>query len=345
MFILFYFLNLFNNREPKVDRESKDKKHKDSILFHIFAYIMDETNCKYVSSRGLLKSCDITYSQPISSIPFLPDFSKMYNGCSVYVCNDAIQNLAKVIHLLNHRFILVSGDADTEIYKNVFSSLKDFKTFIENEKIIHWFSQNSNISHPKLTNLPIGLDYHSNVYSYQYFHPIQKEQILSEIKNKSIPFYNRIPKCYINFCSPPNFYKYKQHRQQILQNISKELIFREQENQNVFQCWTNQIEYAFVISPFGNGMDCHRTWEALILGCIPIVYSCGLDSLFEDLPVLIVKDWNEITQELLDNTIETFKKRALLSLKQVSSTDSNLRPYDYNKLTLSYWKNKINSYK
>ena len=29
--------------------------------------------------------------------------------------------------------------------------------------------------------------------------------------------------------------------------------------------------YAFAISPIGKGLDCHRTWESLILGQIVIV--------------------------------------------------------------------------
>ena len=29
--------------------------------------------------------------------------------------------------------------------------------------------------------------------------------------------------------------------------------------------------YKFALSPEGNGIDCHRTWECLYLGVIPIV--------------------------------------------------------------------------
>jgi large-conductance mechanosensitive channel len=84
-----------------------------------------------------------------------------------------------------------------------------------------------------------------------------------------------------------------------------------------------------VISPFGNGMDCHRTWEALVLGCITIVSSSGMNELFKDLPALIVNNWSDVTQDLLDNTIEEFNKKT----------------FNYEKLQLNYWKNKINSYK
>ena len=48
--------------------------------------------------------------------------------------------------------------------------------------------------------------------------------------------------------------------------------------------------YEFVLSPPGVGIDCHRTWEILFFGGIPIVESSSLDSLFDDLPVVIVKD-------------------------------------------------------
>jgi hypothetical protein len=85
--------------------------------------------------------------------------------------------------------------------------------------------------------------------------------------------------------------------------------------------WKNMLNFKYVISPHGNGLDCHRTWEAIFLGCIPIVRTSALDPLFEGLPVLIVREWSHITQRLLD----TFQP-------------------DYSqleKLELSHWSNKF----
>ena len=84
-------------------------------------------------------------------------------------------------------------------------------------------------------------------------------------------------------------------------------------------------KYAFVLSPLGNGLDCHRTWEALVLGAIPIVKSGPLDPLYSDLPVLIVQEWSDVTPELLQATIENFKQR----------------DFNYAKLDLNYWAAKI----
>ena len=41
------------------------------------------------------------------------------------------------------------------------------------------------------------------------------------------------------------------------------------------------IKYTFILSPAGIGLDCHRTWEALCLGCIPIVCIPEFKNLFE----------------------------------------------------------------
>jgi hypothetical protein len=75
----------------------------------------------------------------------------------------------------------------------------------------------------------------------------------------------------------------------------------------------------------GHGMDCHRTWESLMLGTIVIVKKSQLDSLYDGLPVLIVNDWDEITQELLDKTIEEFKNKN----------------FNYERITLKFWVDKI----
>ena len=53
-------------------------------------------------------------------------------------------------------------------------------------------------------------------------------------------------------------------------------------------------KYKFILSPPGAGIDCHRTWEALYCGTIPIVISSSINELYEDLPVLTVSSWDVI---------------------------------------------------
>ena len=106
------------------------------------------------------------------------------------------------------------------------------------------------------------------------------------------------------------------------------MIYYEPTRIERYESWKNQSEYAFIASPHGNGIDCHRTWEALCLGCIVIVKTSPLDDLYDGLPVLIVGEWSDICENLLLETIEKYK-----------SMDFN-----YEKLTLNYWMNKINEF-
>jgi hypothetical protein len=54
--------------------------------------------------------------------------------------------------------------------------------------------------------------------------------------------------------------------------------------------------YKFVAAPPGNGLDTHRTWEAIYLGCIPIVLRSHMTMRFSELglPVLIVDSFEEV---------------------------------------------------
>jgi hypothetical protein len=54
--------------------------------------------------------------------------------------------------------------------------------------------------------------------------------------------------------------------------------------------------YSFVASPPGNGLDCHRTWEAMYLGCVPIVLRSHMTQNYEllGLPVWVVDSFEEL---------------------------------------------------
>jgi hypothetical protein len=63
-----------------------------------------------------------------------------------------------------------------------------------------------------------------------------------------------------------------------------------------------------------------RTWEALALGVIPIVHRAytPFDAMFEDLPVLIVDRWSDITLDLLLATLDAFRHKKFEADKLLS---------------------------
>jgi len=59
--------------------------------------------------------------------------------------------------------------------------------------------------------------------------------------------------------------------------------------------------YKFIISPEGNGIDCHRHYEALMAGCIPIVEDNHLiREKYRGCPILFTKDYSEINEFYLE---------------------------------------------
>lgn len=281
----------------------------------------------FVSSRGIIESCDTRSITPISSIKQVINYNKTIRSGVVYICGSAIKHfIEKGFDNITEKIILVSGDCDEDMPNDVIDE-QTFKKFIEDPRIVHWYCQNMTVIHPKITIIPIGLDYHT-LSIRPLWGPIttanDQERILKSIISNSKPFWDRTGKCYANFHFSMNT-KYGYDRLDALNNIEKDLVYYEPEKIMRIISWKKQTEFSFCICPHGGGLDCHRSWEALILGCIPIVKSSVIDNLYDDLPVLIVKSWKEVTETLLHDTIKEFK----------------MKEFNYEKLKLNYWVNLI----
>lgn len=84
----------------------------------------------------------------------------------------------------------------------------------------------------------------------------------------------------------------------------------------------------FVLCPSGLGWDTSRLWETLMLGSIPIVeYSEGWHTVLDDLPVLFVTNFEEVTPALLATAYPDIL--------------SQCERFDYGKLTKQWWVSRI----
>lgn len=241
-----------------------------------------------------------------------PDLPKK-DGDIVYVHPNKLGDFVKEIDTISCRFVLVTCGSDTTI---PYGMMEESKLILKSDKLICWFASNAMITCSKLRNLPIGIDYHTDK-------KISKEnqnnlilKIAEEAKGKP-----KINKIYGNFHFNLDI-TFRHDRLYALKEIPSHLIDYEKERVPREECYKKMTQYKYIASPFGNGLECHRTWEALALGCIPIVKSSCLDCLYEDLPVLIVNSWSSISLELLDS----FDKKG---------------PWKLEKLTADYWINEI----
>lgn len=88
-------------------------------------------------------------------------------------------------------------------------------------------------------------------------------------------------------------------------------------------------QYAFIACPPGNGLDTHRTWEAMYRGSIPIVLDSFMNRYFQSLglPIFIVETYEELSS-LRENDLKTI-------------FIANKHKFESDALWLPYWKAQI----
>ena len=124
------------------------------------------------------------------------------------------------------------------------------------------------------------------------------------------------------------YLEFKEDRRSIFREIIKTGLVDHTKKLSRNKLWRIKGQYAFSVSPWGNGLDCHRTWEDLVLGCIVIVKKSALDPLYKGLPVVIVQDWSEITKENLAKWFDLYH-------------DASENPEYRKRLTNAFWIDKI----
>lgn len=288
-----------NTRKYKLKGGNKDKNDRT----------IDERACKYVSVYGFLRHC-----KDIKGVYYLTlgDFNSF--------------------KIPDEKFILVTHHSDSTLPDDFQEKTKEV---LNSPNLIHWFSLNlTKHDNPKLSIIPLGINYHSlyiqdgNQWWGDEETPIKQEEYLINLEKK--PFYERDTRIFSNFSHAIDGRRYgTKDRKDALEQIPKDLLIIETPHTKRKDNWKNMSNYAFVVSPLGNGYDCHRTWEALALGCIVIVKTSPIDPLYKDLPVLIVKEWSDINKELLDKIIKEYKNKV----------------FNMDKITIKYWIDLIKNIK
>tara|TARA_Y100000589_G_scaffold321140_1_gene352056 strand:- start:234 stop:914 length:681 start_codon:yes stop_codon:yes gene_type:complete len=107
-------------------------------------------------------------------------------------------------------------------------------------------------------------------------------------------------------------------RKIILHNLFHNKIYNHRMDSNDY--YHRLSRYKFIISPEGNGIDCHRHYESLLSGCIPIIeHNEFMKIKYQNLPILYTYDYSEITKKYLIEKYNEFKEQK----------------YDFSKLFLS----------
>jgi hypothetical protein len=188
-------------------------------------------------------------------------------------------------------FVLITHDSDCSITGNTNTQ----QTILNSPYLIKWFGMNCHTLHPKLHSIPIGMA--------DYVWPHGDKDALIKIINKNNIKINLV---YSNFDINTNITE-RLYATNIL--AKKDFIDFEKQKLNYNDYLEKLSTYKYVISPPGNSTDCHRIWEAIWLGVIPICLKSIPLLEYKDLPILFINDWNDITENLLNTSYDIIIKR------------------------------------
>ena len=213
-----------------------------------------------------------------------------------------LSHLYDLLKYIKEPIILVTADGVRSVPSSYDKGLVN--KLLSSPKIKRWLTQNYDrtLEHYKLGYYPIGLDMHTTKFypnnvktpdeKWQYYLKIRRKN--SKNKKKNI------------FCDSHLSITNKRRKEMydILKN--NKLIDFLPKRISGGEIMEKYSSYRYVLSPVGNGLDCHRTWEIILLGSVPVLESSSLDDMFlnNNLPVMVVDDYsklNNMSHSELDN--------------------------------------------
>jgi hypothetical protein len=215
----------------------------------------------------------------------------------------------------------------TRFLPNVITGHSDYPMIdayvVKTTAVKNWFVQNNFTTASNVYSVPLGLMNDVQEYNCAHIHS-NKKPFVEMSKKEKAP--TRL--AYMNF----NPATYPTERVRVFE-MFKDTPWLTVGSYNFSSNDARQkyieetYDHKFSICPRGNGLDTHRLWEALYLRTIPIVIYHNHFKDMQDLPILFINDWSEVTEEFLNSKWE----------------EMSTKEWNFDKLKMSWWENFIRS--
>jgi hypothetical protein len=153
-------------------------------------------------------------------------------------------------------------------------------------RLAHWFAQNLQVEHPKLTPLPIGLANrrweHGDV------------ELLCSVRRSA----ERSELIFAQFHTATH-----PDRERAAKAVSGAFPGVQRRVPMSFSAYLADLaRHRFCVCPRGNGIDTHRFWECQYLGVVPIVERSPHVEIWASrgLPMVILDDWSDLSRARLE---------------------------------------------
>ena len=279
--------NHFPTSLPSVASPANFQELKDKVLFKL-------------SSIGYALHCDVAFTNRCPGInQDINQLNQLKHGDSIYISPGETtlhyNELVRILHAKNIKVNFYLMD-EPIIRGNIVRNLLPYAIDI--------FAMNNIHNHPNIHNMPIGIRdcgkvvpmhngfYHDYLYKEGQQTAITKEYLC--LLCFSFTHRDRV-ECY-------NLLK---NREYIINLNDNPYPKQPSRHCGKVPIWTN-YEYlhksVYCLSPRGCGEATHRFFEAIYLDTIPIVKKTNtpFDKLYNVFPCLVVNDWNEITEDFLE---------------------------------------------
>jgi hypothetical protein len=170
-------------------------------------------------------------------------------------------------HLPRDEFVLLSGHSDRPVDAR-------YRRYLGRPQLAAWFAVDALLDHPKLKPRPIG------VVSPCW--PNGSTATLRTVRRVGQPK-SRLLNASFKIENNPREREYclAQTGVPLLEQLPWPEYIRE------------LASSYFCLSPKGYGIDCCRTWEALVVGTIPVVTRSLVTDHHRDYPMIVLNDWSE----------------------------------------------------
>ena len=215
-----------------------------------------------------------------------------------------------------------------------------------NPNIEKIYATNTEISHPKIVPIPLGItrslpytdkDRTMMLWTASFYGHDKIKEYFKKFKNISrISVLRKKEKLiYINYTTENTdikhihayrFLNFRRKLDEYLEKLNSDKVKKQTKLLDWFSYMDIVQKYKFCLQPYGTCPNAFRMFECLIVGTIPVFFnSCSAEA-YQDLPVLILDNIEELTEEYLEKCYE----------KIVSRED-----YMFEKLFSKYWLNRI----
>ena len=289
-------------------------------------FINEIKSQQVLTSYNFARECSIVYAEMVT--PEQYEYIKTENTFEILKNENQILYINRKLELKENDIIF----CNTYFIKSLFTLLNKNKVKFKNIKVLtnqtdhlitkdlynlkpscvsEWYSINIGHEAEGLKPIPLGL---ANEYALKNLKKIDYKNInINEDKKEMI---------YINFQVNTNYLE----RSKIYRTLKhKDYVFIDNPNLDLKMYINNLNSFKLILTPWGNGVDTHRIWESLYAGSIPIIKNHITFKTLDGLPVVRLRDYDDIDSNLFSN---------------ISFTE-----YDSEKLKVDWWITKMNEKK